>query len=427
MYKIFRTLPPFPTSSPHKECMLEMIFIMDCTVNPQGQPAGAFCVQMYHCHSTEALQSDSNVAEGVLVGLGNPLRDMTLHADTDFLQRYDLQADGAILATDKHIDMFLEMADMKPTSTPGGSAQNSIRVAQWLLQRPRATTFFGSVGDDSVQGGMAEEVSEVGVKVFYETHPGMQTGLCATIITGEHRENRSMVTDIGAAKHFTHQFLQQEHHWSYVEKASFFYISGSVVHDSRVAVMRIADHCVEHDKTLVANLHANFLAKHYADSASELMQYVDILFGNRDEAVEFSKQAGFDTSDIKDIAAKIVALPKANPNRSRWVIFTQGKRPIILAMEGKVSEIVVEPISQKLIQDTIGCGDAFAGGFLAQLVKGASVDECIRCGSYAAKVVLQNKGCTFPKKPDFHWALTLARYFQCDFNIEKDSLKCFSP
>lgn len=47
-------------------------------------------------------------------------------------------------------------------------------------------------------------------------------------------------------------------------------------------------------------------------------------------------------------------------------------------------------------------GDSFVGGFLAELVFGKKVLECVRAGNYAANVVIQHSGCTFPRKPNFH-------------------------
>jgi adenosine kinase len=60
--------------------------------------------------------------------------------------------------------------------------------------------------------------------------------------------------------------------------------------------------------------------------------------------------------------------------------------------------------ADKLV-DTNGAGDAFVGGFLSQLVCGKDVAECVRAGSYAAGVIVQRSGCTFPDKPyGFAWA-----------------------
>ena len=58
---------------------------------------------------------------------------------------------------------------------------------------------------------------------------------------------------------------------------------------------------------------------------------------------------------------------------------------------------------QQLV-DTNGAGDAFVGGFISQLAVGKDIAECCRAGNYAANVVIQRSGCTYPPKPDFVWA-----------------------
>ena len=47
----------------------------------------------------------------------------------------------------------------------GGATQNSIRAAQWLLQVPGATSFFGSVGDDAHAQKLRDAASSGGVNV----------------------------------------------------------------------------------------------------------------------------------------------------------------------------------------------------------------------------------------------------------------------
>ena len=48
--------------------------------------------------------------------------------------------------------------------------------------------------------------------------------------------------------------------------------------------------------------------------------------------------------------------------------------------------------------DTNGAGDAFVGGFMAELVQGAPIDTCIRCANYAANFIIQTSGCTLPER-----------------------------
>ncbi|RYQ82327.1 uncharacterized protein [Arachis hypogaea] len=47
-------------------------------------------------------------------------------------------------------------------------------------------------------------------------------------------------------------------------------------------------------------------------------------------------------------------------------------------------------------------GDAFVGGFFSQLVQEQPIiSEWVRAGCYAANVIIQRSGCTYPEKPDF--------------------------
>nr|GMC94070.1 adenosine kinase 2 [Ipomoea batatas] len=47
----------------------------------------------------------------------------------------------------------------------GGATQNSIRVAQWMLQKPGATSYMGCIGKDKFGGEMKKHAKEAGVNV----------------------------------------------------------------------------------------------------------------------------------------------------------------------------------------------------------------------------------------------------------------------
>lgn len=47
----------------------------------------------------------------------------------------------------------------------GGATQNSIRVAQWMLQVPGATTYMGCVGADHYAEELRKTASKDGVNV----------------------------------------------------------------------------------------------------------------------------------------------------------------------------------------------------------------------------------------------------------------------
>ena len=70
--------------------------------------------------------------------MGNPLLDISANTDNEFLTKYGLEANNAILAEDKHQPMYREMEDKYEVEyLAGGATQNSMRVAQvsfWILE-----------------------------------------------------------------------------------------------------------------------------------------------------------------------------------------------------------------------------------------------------------------------------------------------------
>lgn len=64
----------------------------------------------------------------------------------------------------------------------------------------------------------------------------------------------------------------------------------------------------------------------------------------------------------------IAALPKASGLKSRTVVITQGSSDTIVVKEGVVTSYPVELLPKEKLVDTNGAGDAFVGGFLAQVM-----------------------------------------------------------
>merc|ERR1712176_1371428 len=88
-------------------------------------------------------------------------------------------------------------------------------------------------------------------------------------------------------------------------------------------------------------------------------------------------------------------------SRKRTVVITQGCDPTIVCINGQVSEFPVVALPKEKLVDTNGAGDSYVGGFLAGMVKGLPIADCCKAGAYAASVIVQQSGCTFPAKPDY--------------------------
>lgn len=276
--------------------------------------------------------------------------------------------------------------------------QNSLRVAQWILQRPKVTVFFGSVGTDDFSKTLEEKAREDGVNVRYQYTETAPTGTCGVLITGQHR---SLCANLAAANLFTIDHIHEPENRKYIENAEYFYISGFFLTVNPPTIQEIAKHALAHNRPFMMNLSAPFISQYFKEPMMQAMPYVDIIFGNETEAATFATEQGFNTTDLHEIALKICQLPKQNEKRSRVAIITQGSEAVLLAQNGAITEIPVVKLDSKLIVDTNGAGDAFVGGFLAQFVQKKPLETCIRCGIWAATQIIKRSGCTFEGVPDF--------------------------
>ncbi|XP_076154197.1 adenosine kinase b [Alosa pseudoharengus] len=340
-------------------------------------------------------------SQNALFGMGNPLLDISAVVDKDFLDKYGLKPNDQILAEDKHKELFDEIAKKsKVEYHAGGSTQNSVKIAQWMIQEPhKVATFFGCIGTDRFGEILKQKAAEAHVDAQYYEQSQEPTGTCAACITGE---NRSLVANLAAANCYSKEkHLDLDSNWGLVEKARVFYIAGFFLTVSPDSILKVAKHASENNKVFGLNLSAPFISQFFKEQLMSVMPYVDVLFGNETEAATFAREQGFETEDIGEIAQKVQNLPKVNKNRQRIVVFTQGKDDTVATVGDNVTNFPVLDIDQNDIVDTNGAGDAFVGGFLSELVLEKPLEQCIRAGHYAANVIIRRAGCTFPDKPDF--------------------------
>jgi len=336
----------------------------------------------------------------IILGMGNPLLDISATVDTALLEKYSLKANDAILYEKE--DLYEEMlANHKVDYIAGGATQNSIRVAQWLLSDlgKESVAYFGCVGDDGSRQKLEKVANDAGVLVKYQSsNKTKTTGKCAVLITGQ---DRSLVTKLDAANHFTPAHLIVPENWALVEVSKIFYSAGFFLTVSVDSMLKVAQHAQEHGKYFCMNLSAPFLCEvpFFRESMLKVMAHTNIVFGNETEADAFGKAMGYDTDNRIAIAKKIATLPCAAPfPKSRVVVITQGKDDIIVIENGQASQYPVTTLADDKIIDTNGAGDAFVGGFLAQLARSKSIKECVQCGIWAATEIIQQSGCTCPDK-----------------------------
>ncbi|XP_045537212.1 adenosine kinase 1 isoform X1 [Papilio machaon] len=343
--------------------------------------------------------SNKGDMKGLLVGIGNPLLDISAIVDEDLLKKYDLHPDDAIMAEEKHMPLYKELMEKYNAEfIAGGSVQNSLRVAQWILGTPDVCTYLGCVGDDNYAKILKERAEADGVRVLYQVCGETATGTCGVLVTGTHR---SLCANLAAAQRFTPAHLDTDACKAAIQSAKFIYASGFFVAVSPESIMRLAEHSHRNGLTFIMNLSAPFVSQFYKEPLEKMIPYVDILFGNETEAEAFAKAFNIPGDNSEQIAKNIATLPKLNSTKPRVVVITQGSDPVILVEGNKVTLIPVRKLDKEQIVDTNGAGDAFTGGFLSQLVLGKPYETCVKCGIYSATHIIQHSGCTFSGDSDF--------------------------
>lgn len=335
-----------------------------------------------------------------ILGMGNPLLDISCEVDQALMDEFGLENGGIILAEDKHQPLFPKMQAKEGVQyIAGGATQNSIRVAQWMLQEEGATAYMGCVGKDANADLMKAECAKAGVQTLYMVDESAPTGSCACCILGK---ERSLCTNLHAANNYKETHLQEASNWAIASGAKITYSAGFFITVSPPSIKLASMEAAKNGNLYCLNLSAPFIMQvpPFKACLDDTMPYVDFLFGNETEAQTWADVSGWDCSDIAFIATRLSLIP-SKKSRKRTVVITQGKDPTIVAINGQVQTFAITALPADKIVDTNGAGDAYVGGFLAALSKGLDMEKCCKAGAYSAGVIVQQSGCTYPAKPEY--------------------------
>ncbi|XP_065212777.1 uncharacterized protein LOC135840267 isoform X2 [Planococcus citri] len=342
-----------------------------------------------------------NSRPGMLLCMGNPLLDISAQADDQFLKKYDLLPNNAILADAKHEPLYEDLIkNHKAEFTAGGAALNTARIAQIILKTVNVVVYMGCISDDEYGKILEEKARSDGVDTRFQYTHEKPTGTSAVIISKDGK-SRSIVANLSASQMFTIKHIETPENKKVIENAQYFYITGYFICVSPDTALSVAMEALKNKKVSVLNLSAPYVCEFYHESLTKLLPFVDIVFGNESEALAFSKQFRLATECISEIALKMSKLHKYNESRKKLVVITQGDLPVIVADGSRVREFEVMKLPQDKVIDTNGAGDAFVGGFLSQLILQQPYETCVKCGIWAASEIIQQSGCALRADAEF--------------------------
>jgi len=339
------------------------------------------------------VEAGNTIPQCDILGMGNPLLDISSTVDSSFVSKYKLKMGNAVLAEKEHMPMYQELQKMSTVEyIPGGATLNSIRMAQWAGLRPGATAYLGCIGNDSEGKRMQDQLQSEGVHGEFRIDPDEKTGTCAVCIVDN---ERSLVANLAAANKY------QESHFKEVgaklaTRARVIYSAGFFLTVSPGTMLEAARITAQTGALFTMNLSAEFIVEFFAEPLSKVLALTDIVFGNETEAAVYAKVNGLEDKSPGAVAKHLACkVPLDKPGRMRTAVITCGADHTTLARsDGLYMEVPVSNLEKGKIVDVNAAGDSFVGGFLAALVAGKDLISCVENGHRCSRYIIQQSGCS---------------------------------
>ncbi|MBQ8454996.1 MAG: adenosine kinase [Bacteroidaceae bacterium] len=312
-----------------------------------------------------------------IIGIGNALVDILVRLkDDSLLQKAGLPKGGMTLIDEaRQRELRACMEGLPVEQATGGSAGNTMLA---LARLGGNAGFVGKVGRDALAGFYADNCKKVGIEARL-LECDLPTGVANTFISPD--GERTFGTYLGAAATLQPSDITPE----LFEDVGTAHIEGYLVqnHDLMEAICQTA---MEAGTMLSLDLASYNVVAADLDFFHHLVQdYIDIVFANEEEAQAFTGKTD-PIEALREIAAyKCLAVVKLG---SKGASVRLG------------DEEAVVPSMHMPVVDTTAAGDFFAGGFLYALNRGASLKDCLNCGSLLAGHII---GVVGTRLPDETW------------------------
>ena len=309
-----------------------------------------------------------------IIGIGNALVDvMTIVPDETCLNRFSLPK-GSMTMVDATRSAEIKEAinSLKKTLASGGSAGNTM---YGLGVMGVYSSFVGKVGRDELGNFYEKDMVEAGLTPVLMRAPQSPTGTAVALVTPD--SERTFATHLGAATELTAEELRSDYFKGY----NILYLEGYLIFN--LPLIEKACRLAKENRMCVALDLASFnvVKDKLAEFNDIVMNYVDIIFANEEEARAFTGLGPVEALD--EISKKcLIAVVKTGADGS-WI--KRGDEVI------KVDALKVNAV------DTTGAGDLYAAGFLYGFAHDFSLDKCGLFGSVLAAKVIEVVGARMPE------------------------------
>ncbi|MCH7943783.1 MAG: adenosine kinase [Proteobacteria bacterium] len=307
-----------------------------------------------------------------VVGIGNAMVDVLVHAEDAFLEEHGL-AKGAmtLIDADRAAALYDVLDDGVEMS--GGSAANTMAGIAALGGR---SAFIGKLRDDPLGAVFADDIRAAGVgfesPLSAHTAP---TARCFVIVTPD--AQRTMCTYLGACVELGPDDVDE----TLIASAAITYLEGYLWDPpgGKAAFRKAHDIAHANGRRVALSLSDPFCVERYRSEFLDLAaDHIDILFANEAEIVALYEAADFDEALARVRGHCAIAA------------LTRGDKGSVIVAGDAVHIIAAAPVER--VVDTTGAGDLYAAGFLHGLSRGWGLADSARLGGMAAAEIIGHLG-----------------------------------
>lgn len=303
-----------------------------------------------------------------VLGMGNALVDIiTILKNDKVLDAFGLPK-GSMTLVDLDTSNYInaETSGVYKQKASGGSAANTIHG---LSHMGVETGFIGKVGDDDLGQFFRKDMknNKIDPILFKSVN---ETGRALALISPD--SERTFATYLGAAIELSTEDLNSKVFAGY----NHLYVEGYLVqdHDLLEKALRLAK---KSNLNICIDLASFNIADDHKDFFLEIIEkYVDIVFGNNQEAFSLTGEKPEEAAVTLGKLAKIV-------------VVKLGAEGSLIHTNGETIRVGVRPSKPV---DTTGAGDLYAAGFLYGYIHGMSFEHCGQIGSILAGKVIEVNG-----------------------------------
>ena len=303
-------------------------------------------------------------------GVGNALVDILAQVDDEFLTSNELDKGGMMLVDPARQTALLDkLSDQSLQKKSGGSAANTmIAIAQ-----SGGTGFYtGKVFSDD--NGNFYKQDMIDSKIGFDVPPatdGDPTGTCVVLTTPD--AERTMCTNLGISTTLTKNDINVDQ----LKRCKYSYIEGYLwdADDPRAACIETFEQSKKHGVIASFTFSDAFLIGRFDDEFKNVInEYCDVVFCNADEVRQF-----FGEDDLQKCIGELGKMVELG-------FVTDGANGSFIVDSGNIEAVAG---FQANAVDSVGAGDAFAGGALYALTHGHSPAKAAAWGNYFASRVVE--------------------------------------